>query len=66
MKIIIDRFEGEFAVVELENGQTADIPSVLVPPEAAEGSVLEIRCLKGETEERRRAVREKMNSIFKK
>ena len=41
MKAVIDRFEGEFAVIELDNGKTVDLPSVLVP-DAREGDIVVI------------------------
>ena len=37
--IILDRFEGEFAVIE-EDGVIKNIPKALVDKEATEGSVL--------------------------
>ncbi|MBR6618592.1 MAG: DUF3006 domain-containing protein [Oscillospiraceae bacterium] len=36
---IIDRFEGEFAVIETEDG-TQNIPRTQLPEDAAEGDVL--------------------------
>ena len=39
---VIDRFEGSFAVIENENG-TSVIRRSELPPEAAEGDVLELR-----------------------
>ena len=43
LKIIIDRFEGEFAVVELEDKTFIDMPVGLVPEGAKEGDILEIQ-----------------------
>ena len=40
MRLIIDRFEGDFAVVELEDRSTIDIPKKLIPKGAKEGDVL--------------------------
>ena len=40
MKLIIDRFEGDFAVVELPNGQMIDCPKVLLPDNAKEGMLM--------------------------
>ena len=37
--IVIDRIEGELAVLEVD-GQTVDFPVSALPPGAAEGSVL--------------------------
>ena len=41
MKVIIDRFEGEYAVVELEVGKFVNMPKELVP-DAHEGDVINI------------------------
>jgi len=38
---IIDRFEGDWAVIECER-QTFNLPRKLLPPEALEGDVLDI------------------------
>ena len=40
MKYTIDRFEGEFAVLEDENRNMIDVPKALLPEEAKEGDVL--------------------------
>lgn len=40
MKMIIDRFEGDFAVVELPNKKMINVPRHLVPGDAKEGTVL--------------------------
>ena len=39
---IIDRFEGEWAVIEY-NRKTFNLPRLLVPPEAVEGDILTIK-----------------------
>ena len=65
--MIIDRFEGEFAVVE--NGDVFEnIPRHTLPIEASEGDVIvfdgEKWCVDTtETEIRRARIREKMNSL---
>lgn len=41
MEGIIDRFEGEYAIVETE-GKMLNIPAVLLPREAKEGDVISI------------------------
>ena len=52
MKVIIDRFEGEYAIVELEIGKCVNIPKVLIP-NSNEGDIVRIeiekRKLKKET-----------------
>lgn len=40
---VIDRFEGEYAVVELEDRSILNLPKVEVPKEAKEGDALLIR-----------------------
>lgn len=42
MLVTIDRFEGEFAVCELEDMSFASLPMAFVPAGAAEGSKLNI------------------------
>ncbi|GCD09410.1 DUF3006 domain-containing protein [Clostridium tagluense] len=42
MKGIIDRFEGNYAVVELQGGKTINIDKRKLPMEAQEGTVIEI------------------------
>jgi hypothetical protein len=59
LKIIIDRFEGDFAVVELEDKTMVDMPKILVPAGAVEGDVLEIRIEQNETKNRKEKI-EKM------
>lgn len=43
LKIIIDRFEGDFAVVELDDKGFINMPIELVPQGAKEGDILEIQ-----------------------
>lgn len=40
--LIIDRFEGDLAVLEYEQGKTFNLPRCLLPPEAKEGAVVRI------------------------
>jgi len=42
MKVIIDRFEGDFAVCEKEDRQMLDIEKIKIPITAKEGDVLNI------------------------
>ncbi len=39
---IVDRIEGEVAVVEGEDGKTFDVPLHFLPPNAREGDVLRV------------------------
>ncbi len=45
MKVIVDRIEGEFVIVEVDVGQTLNIPKRLVP-NAQEGDLIEINVKK--------------------
>ena len=64
MKYTIDRFEGQFAVVELEDKSFTDVPRKAIPPEAREGDIITICVDKDETEKRRREVRKMEDDIF--
>ena len=66
MKVIIDSFEGEIAVIELENGDMVDVPKKILPANVKEGSIISITCEEGETEQRREDIKKKMDSIFRK
>lgn len=65
MKVIIDRFEGEFAVVELENKSFVNMPRQLVPEGAGEGAVLLIGIKAEETQERQKRIEDLQNSLWK-
>lgn len=69
-KYIIDRFEGEFAVLERESGGTKDIPKAQLPG-AREGDVIifeggTYRIDKEETQKRKELIAEKMHKLFEK
>ena len=42
MTLIIDRFEGDFAVVEVDGKKMRDIPKQDIPQSAKEGDVLKL------------------------
>lgn len=63
MQVVIDRFEGEFAVVELSNGAFVNLPRALVP-EAKEGDVIRISVDAAERSRREQAVEELMSDLF--
>lgn len=63
MKVIIDRFEGKYAVAELPDGSFCNIPSVLLEG-AVEGDVVEIRIDRDETARRREAIKKKVKKLF--
>lgn len=63
MKIIINRIENDIAVVELENGKTADAPLCLFE-NAAEGAVFNIIEDKEETAALKAKNAAKLNKLF--
>ena len=65
MKYTIDRFEGEFALVELEDGKTAEIPRIALPGQAKEGDIISIIIEAAETDVRKAAIEEKIEKLFK-
>lgn len=61
MQIIIDRFEGDYAVVETDVKQLIHLPRALVPADAKEGDTLEITKIETDRKEK---VENLMNSLF--
>lgn len=66
---VIDRFEGEFCVVEMENGSMKDIRVTEIPVGSKEGDVLRfkdhnISFDKIETEKRKHEIEELMKDMF--
>jgi hypothetical protein len=69
MKYIIDRFEGDLAVCEAEDGKLVDIEKSKLPKNAEVGDVLvlengKFRVDKKETEKRRKEIEDLMNELF--
>ena len=62
--LIIDRFEGDFAVVETENG-FINVPRKDIPSNANEGDILKLSLEKKEAEKRKEHIDGIMNSLFK-
>ena len=62
-EVIVDRFEGDYAVVEIAIGKCVNIPRVLVP-DAKEGDIIKIEIEKKETEERKKYIKDLMNNVF--
>lgn len=70
MKVIVDRFEGDFAVCEKEDRAMMEIPKVATPEDAKEGDVLIIE--NGDiiidheaTEKRRKEIEELTKGLWK-
>lgn len=64
MKYTIDRFEGKFAIVELEDKHFINLPREAIPREAKEGDVISVTIDKGETERCKKEIRKMEDSIF--
>ena len=67
--LIIDRFEGKFAVCEQDGGKMVNIDRSRLPEEAREGDVLTsdgngFAVDHKETELRRKRIRERMDRLF--
>ena len=63
MKVIVDRIEGEYLVVEITNGNFVNIPRILVP-NAKENDVISINIDYNETEKRKKEIQTLMNNVF--
>lgn len=70
MKGVIDRFEGDYAVVELEDGKMKDIKKSLIPDDAKEGDILIInekginKIDKEETHKRKEEINSLMDELY--
>ena len=53
--VTLDRFEGDTAIVLLDNGQQIDIPKSELPPEAHEGARLVLNFIHTHEDEAKRA-----------
>lgn len=66
-KGVIDRFEGNFAVVEMDDGKIVNICRTLLPSDAKEGDVIDIenyKIDKNETEKRKDEVKKIAENLF--
>ena len=63
MDVIVDRIEGDYAVVEIEKGKMCNLPIELVP-NVKEGDVVSITINKSKPDERKKTIEELMNSVF--
>ncbi|HHW26838.1 MAG TPA: DUF3006 domain-containing protein [Firmicutes bacterium] len=64
---IIDRFEGDWAVIEWENGLTFNFPRALLPPGAKSGDVVEFNVSidRSGTEMRRIRIKRLEDDLFR-
>lgn len=63
MKIIIDRFEEDMAIIELENLKTIAVPKELFK-NANEGDIFKITFDKEETEKQKQNIKKIVNDLF--
>lgn len=63
MKVILDRFEGEYAILEIDENNIISVPKILVGG-ASEGDVLDISVDKNETNKRKRNIEKLMEDVF--
>ena len=61
MQCIIDRFEGDYAVVEYGDKQYCNLPRALVPADAREGDTLKLSKI---TTDRKERIENLMDSLF--
>lgn len=65
MKYIIDRLEGEYAIVELPDKTLVNIPRTALPSNAKEGSVISVIVDNKNTEKRTKHINKLMGDLFK-
>lgn len=63
MRVILDRYEGDYAVVELESRELVNMPRMLAM-NAEEGDIIELRILEKETDERKAYIQNLANQLF--
>lgn len=63
MRVIIDRFEGDFAKVELDEGVFYDMPRALVP-DSKEGDVIDIIVNHEKAEKQKLEVEKLIDELF--
>lgn len=64
MKVIIDRFEEKYAIVELENKSFVNMPRDLIPNDAVEGDCLCIEVNKEYTKQRKEQIHKLMDDVW--
>ncbi len=64
MKFTIDRFEGDFAVVELENGDVMDVPKCFIPKGVKAGDVIRVEVDKEGTKGRKKKIDELAKGLW--
>ena len=65
MQVIIDRFEGDFAVVELEDRSHVNMVKKLVPIGATEGTILTINIDRETTDQRKAEIARLASDLYR-
>lgn len=63
MELVIDRFEGDYAILELSLGRFVEIPRELVP-DAKEGDIVKIIVNKESTKRRKKEISDLVDNLF--
>lgn len=63
MKVILDRFEDDYAIIEVDEDNIISVPRILVG-NAKEGDVIKIEVDKSNTDKRKKDIQELMDSVF--
>ncbi len=63
MDVIVDRIEGDYAVVEIDKGKMCNLP-IEVVPNVKEGDIVTIIINKDKIKKRKKTIEELMNSVF--
>lgn len=66
MELIIDRFEGKYAILELPNNKTAEVVKSILPKNAKEGDVIEISVSTEKTLSRKKEVEDLYKHLWEK
>lgn len=64
---VLDRFEGDFAVIQTDQGEIRNIKKILLPKEAKEGDVIDMEKLtidENETKRRQKAISDLAYKLF--
>lgn len=64
MIVIVDRFEGEFAVVELPDKTMVNMPVVLLPEGTQEGDLVEISVNQEATKQKAEKITRLMDEVW--
>lgn len=64
MRVIVDRFEGEFAVVEMQDKTQVNMPKILLPQHTKEGDMIDIILNNEATEKKKETISKLMGEVW--